>query len=1130
MPVNNLPGNDAVVRAEAQKLSPTLIIGLGGTGGDVLLRIRKKFFEKFGGIEEFPIVSYLWFDTDKNYKDVGAKQFARKVDFSNTEERLLTVNDTGAITGHLDQPVYRNIASWWPAGLNVIPRLDDGAGQYRPYSRLGLFYHYARPETSIRQAISDALGRIQSPAAIQKVTNSPRLKRLKYDAEIQALGTRNVYVVGSLAGGTGSGLFIDIARIVKSIDAHAILVGFFMSSRFFPTPKPRMHANTYAAFLEWDYYNDHSYLPTWSLNEMRAPLQPPLFNYSYIMDTPNAAHLMLGVGADDHKKVFEMIAENIFKDFSHGAFAQAKRSARVNVGQFMGNKWKYPPQAAQGVEVSEQDKREFRQSFNRHYQSFGMASISVPHDRIITACAHHLAADLVSFWKGKGSQDANVAAIEQDVHSFLPRADVQLDGDTILARLDDAGANAEKSSTSGSLLHRLEREGQKIIDDARAVAVAERADFLQEGFVKLRSEELSTALPGQNAGVSIRSIAQNAEKLVESGAKAIERQCNKRIDEMKLSVVSTVTFATRIAEELEKSGQQMGERLTAIREDVSRLENDYTTRLNDMRSHALWRNVAFRKQIVLDYDLLRFREDVIGAGADPDQMDERPGLLLALRQRAILEAGQNVCVALAEKLRGVQDANGEYRGGIISRLRQLERDFDVAAERLRQDAGYFEQKYNEDLSLVLFEQDEIDKKYYPACVKPDSVKELSDRLKDQHNLTAAAVKDTNFLKQEGASGTIIDECRSVFERVRTDFHVVDVLFDHFQSTEDRDGRPVVTDAMARELSRVFSASRYWAYGGSDQMRSFQLEQGQEELLVGLPIVPTDAERPDDKGARERTRRRREAIKDFLGTRVDSRFRFPDIPDTSEIIFYNDLSGVPLNFFESMYELRDSYLQMRASDNALHLETKDSSKFEDVLILTDEEKLRLRRALACLVLGGLYEQLWIREEGGRKVFGYTEVTRGVEAHKRLGEEREAVSYLQQRTDVTEKILGKCEAALNQAFRDAESGDAKTQGEARDNLIKIAAIMAKRMESLAEKAQKATTSADQSNVQSGDWTDLPLIPKMEYYACEEMEKQIHERCQWPGFAEQLIEAKKNVDKFAELRKDGRYRLKAVSAAAQ
>lgn len=1113
MATNNVSPNNEVVRAEAQKLSPTLIIGLGGTGGDVLLRIRKKFFEKFGGIEEFPIVSYLWFDTDKNYKDVGAKQFAKKVDFSNTEERLITISDTGSITSHLDQAVYANIASWWPTGLNVIPRLDDGAGQYRPYSRLGLFYHYARPETSIRQSISDALGRIQSPAAIQKVMSSPKLRRLKYDAEIQSLGTRNVYIIGSLAGGTGSGLFIDIAKIVKAIDPDVILVGFFLTSRFFPNPKPRMHANTYAALLEWDYYNDHRYQANWSLNESREPINPPLFNYSYVLDTPNAAHLVLGIGPDDHKKVYEMVAENVFKDFSHGAFAQAKRSARVNVGQFMGTKWKYPPT---------QDPREFRQSFNRHYQSFGLASISVPHDRIITACAHRLAADLVAFWKGTGSQDANVAAIEQDVRAFIPAADAQLDGSSILERLDDAGSSGVKASTASSLLQKICRAAGKILDEAKGVSVGERAHFLEDSIGRLRLEELNEAGRGQNAGITLRCIEQNAARVIESGAKAIERQCNRRIDEQKLSVVSTIMFAERVAEEMEKAGRQVGEQLKTVREEAAGLENHYTERLNQMRAHALLSNVTFRKQIVLDYDMFRFRENVLGSGETPGEMDNHPGVLLALRQKAILEAAQNVYATLLEKLRGVQAESGEFRGGIISRLRQLERDFDLAADRLRQDAIYFEEKHNEDLSLVLFESEEIQNKYYPHCVQPESVKRLSDLLKDQYNLTAAAVKDTNFLKQEGASGKILDCCREFFDRIRSDFHVIDVLFDRFHAAEDRDGRPVVNDNMARELSRVFASSRFWAYGGANQMRNFQLERGQEEMHVGLPVVPADA--PDA----ERTRRRREAVKEFLASRVDGRFRFPDIPDTSEIIFYNDLSGVPLNYFESMYELRDAYRNLRAADNALHLEAKESSKFEDVLILTDTEKARLRNAMSCIVLGSIYDELWVKPEERRVIFGFTEMVRAVEAHKRIGEEREAVNYLQQRTDVTDRLLGICKSRLDEAYQGAGSNDSKAQAEARATLVRIGALLANRMQSLANSAVRADSDGKPGNI-TGDWTDLPLIQKMEYYACEQLDEDLHQRCRWEGFRDQVNQAKPRIADFAEKREDGRYRLKIATALA-
>lgn len=76
------------------KVTPTLIIGIGGTGGDVLLRIRKRFFEKYGPLENFPIVSYLWIDTDLTEKDVGARLFAEQVKFSQSEKVMATIPDT----------------------------------------------------------------------------------------------------------------------------------------------------------------------------------------------------------------------------------------------------------------------------------------------------------------------------------------------------------------------------------------------------------------------------------------------------------------------------------------------------------------------------------------------------------------------------------------------------------------------------------------------------------------------------------------------------------------------------------------------------------------------------------------------------------------------------------------------------------------------------------------------------------------------------------------------------------------------------------------------------------------------------------------------------------------------------
>lgn len=47
-------------------IRPTLFLGLGGTGKEVLLRLRRKFYERWG-VTGLPCTSYLWMDTDQRY-------------------------------------------------------------------------------------------------------------------------------------------------------------------------------------------------------------------------------------------------------------------------------------------------------------------------------------------------------------------------------------------------------------------------------------------------------------------------------------------------------------------------------------------------------------------------------------------------------------------------------------------------------------------------------------------------------------------------------------------------------------------------------------------------------------------------------------------------------------------------------------------------------------------------------------------------------------------------------------------------------------------------------------------------------------------------------------------------------
>jgi len=63
MPAQTYRREQARKKTDIQAVKPTLLIGLGGTGKEVLLRLRQRFFEKYS-IVGFPTMAYLWIDTD----------------------------------------------------------------------------------------------------------------------------------------------------------------------------------------------------------------------------------------------------------------------------------------------------------------------------------------------------------------------------------------------------------------------------------------------------------------------------------------------------------------------------------------------------------------------------------------------------------------------------------------------------------------------------------------------------------------------------------------------------------------------------------------------------------------------------------------------------------------------------------------------------------------------------------------------------------------------------------------------------------------------------------------------------------------------------------------------------------
>ena len=178
---------------------PILFVGLGGTGIDALLRIKNEVqtrmpLPKNGSgqiLSTSPLnISFLALDTDKETlkKSYGVAGF----DKSGDEFVDLTVDGlpkviSSIIEKHLDDEEWK----WYDRDLNASGGLD-GANGIRQIGRFMLF-----------QCVNDVCARFTR--AIEKVLKSAESNSLK------------IFVLTGIGGGTGSGTFMDVAYLLRTL-------------------------------------------------------------------------------------------------------------------------------------------------------------------------------------------------------------------------------------------------------------------------------------------------------------------------------------------------------------------------------------------------------------------------------------------------------------------------------------------------------------------------------------------------------------------------------------------------------------------------------------------------------------------------------------------------------------------------------------------------------------------------------------------------------------------------------------------------------------------------------------------------------------------------------------------------
>ncbi len=221
-------------------VAPTLVIGLGGTGVEVVRLTKERVRHSMNPLPE--IIEFLTVDTELLVNPPGQeriypREFAYLGDYNATW-----------VLKHLD--MHPHIKDWWYDEADVVQgSIYKGARQRRCVGRLSLYTRWGN--------FAQMLDAKATP--IREIVRKEKLQ--KREVEVERSKFVQVYIVSSVCGGTGSGILIDVAfRVRELFGDDADIVGIFLlPSCFLPEmqshkQKQRIQANAYATLREINHF------------------------------------------------------------------------------------------------------------------------------------------------------------------------------------------------------------------------------------------------------------------------------------------------------------------------------------------------------------------------------------------------------------------------------------------------------------------------------------------------------------------------------------------------------------------------------------------------------------------------------------------------------------------------------------------------------------------------------------------------------------------------------------------------------------------------------------------------------------------------------------------------------------
>ena len=351
--------------SKISKINPTIVIGLGGTGVKAVTYFKKKLLEYNQEIPQF--VRFLAIDIDELKGEVpSACLFGGNIRLDPEKNEFFRITDQTRGSEAKNIP---EVSSWFPEEAYRYLPLNEGARQAKPIGRLGFFLAHEE----ITQWVHRLSDRLVTPEIKSML---PMIKS----------GELNVYLVSSICGGTGAGLFLDIAyefrywQMEAQLPQKARIKGLFATGDVYDVVSKRVLANTYASLreLNWAQREHASFHPVYP-DGARNVIHSRAFDAIYLFGDSNKSDIEFDSPDDFAQLCAEFIFLDSGADVQEGGdpLSAMMQSTRNNAEVYTMNC------DADGTPHC--------------YSAMGLCKIRFPGDRVAELCAAQMSQSIIDY-------------------------------------------------------------------------------------------------------------------------------------------------------------------------------------------------------------------------------------------------------------------------------------------------------------------------------------------------------------------------------------------------------------------------------------------------------------------------------------------------------------------------------------------------------------------------------------------------------------------------------------------------------------------------------------------------------------------------------------------------------------